>query len=108
MKVYGFEIVEKYVSEEGYLFKLIANEMGVVFLPHTREHRDSTMPGIRYADESKGNALAAMVKPGRIEFRFHHDFSDNRVKKIAQQMLQCPEFRFAANFTITYQARKII
>ncbi|MGE0608028.1 MAG: hypothetical protein AB7O62_13120 [Pirellulales bacterium] len=55
-----------------------------------------------------GNALAAMVKMRRIEFRFHRDFDDGRVRRIAESMLQQPELAFARSFDILYQNRLII
>lgn len=107
MVVYGFDSIASLLEHNSYLFKLLANDAGVVLFPHTTEHRDATQPGIRYADDSGGNALAAMVKPGLLEFRFHRDFSDERVRRIAQRMLALPELHFAADSTVTYQARML-
>ena len=108
MIVYGFESVLPLLENEGYLFKLLANDNGVVLFPHTTEHRDATHPGIKYEDDSKGNALAAMVKPGRIEFRFHRAFSDERVKQLAQRIRTLPELQFAESSTVTYQGRTLL
>ena len=108
MIVYGFDSIAPLLENDGYLFKLLANDTGVVLFPHTTEHRDATQPGIKYADDSRGNALAAMVKPGRIEFRFHRGFSDERVKKLSERILALPELQFALAATITYQARTLI
>jgi hypothetical protein len=108
MRVYGFDSVAPLLESDGYVFKLLANDTGVVFFPHTTEHRDATQPGILYADDSRGNALAAMVKPGRIEFRFHREFADERVKSLAKRILALPQLAFAQSFTVTYQARTLI
>ncbi len=105
MIVYGFDSIAPMLDNEGYLFKLLANDTGVVLFPHTTEHRDATQSGIKYADDSRGNALAAMIKPGRIEFRFHRGFSDDRVKQLAERILALPELQFASGATVTYQAR---
>ena len=107
MLVYGFDSIETMLEEDGYLFKLLANDTGVVLFPHTTEHRDATQPGIKYADDSLGNALAAMVKPDRIEFRFHKQFSDERVKELAVRMLDLPQLEFARSFVVTYQGRTL-
>ncbi|WP_145062123.1 hypothetical protein [Adhaeretor mobilis] len=88
--------------------KLLANDIGAILFPRTTEHRDVRQPGIRYADDSKGNALAAMVVPGRIEFRFHGDFSDERVRKLTEALLKHPDFDFASSFEVTYQGRVLI
>lgn len=107
MIVYGFDSIAPLLEQDGYLFKMLANDSGVVLFPHTTEHRDATQPGIKYSDDSRGNALAAMVKPGRIEFRFHQQFTDERVKTIAERMLTLPELNFARSFIVTYQARTL-
>lgn len=108
MNVYGLDSIQSLLDSEGYLFKVLANDSGVVLFPHTSEHRDMKQPGIHYADDSQGNALAAMVKPGRIEFRFHRDFSDDRVRNLAIRMLALPELEFARGFAVTYQGRTLI
>lgn len=108
MKIYGLDAVEKLLESDGYLFKLVANDQGAILFPHTSEHRDVQQPGIRYADDSAGNALAAMVMPGRIEFRFHNSFSDERVRQIIKDLLNRPDLAFAASFTVIYQGRVLI
>lgn len=108
MNVSGFESIKPLLDSESYLFKLLANDSGIVLFPHTSEHRDMRQPGIHYADDSQGNALAAMVKPGRIEFRFHSAFSDERVQDLAKRMLESPAMAFAREFTVTYQGRTLI
>ncbi len=105
MNVYGFESIRWLLDQEGYLFKLLANDRGIVLFPHTTEHCDATQPGIQYADDSQGNALAAMVTPGEIAFRFHRQFSDEHVGNLASRILALPEMTFAQSFKITYQGR---
>ena len=107
MIVYGFELVQEMLEQDGYLFKLLANDSGVAMFPYTTEHHDATQPGIRYAEESKGNALAAMVKPGRVEFRQHREFTDERVKLLWQRIIQLPEMAFALESDVTYQGRSL-
>ena len=108
MQIHDLNLVLPLIESEYYVFKLIANDTGVVFLPHTAEHRDSGKSGIHYADNYAGNALAAMVKPGFIEFRFHQGYSDARVQKIAANILAHPDLSFAAGFQVTYQGRILI
>lgn len=105
MVVYGIDSIAPMLKQNGYVFKMIANDSGVVVFPHTTEHRDATHAGIKYADDSRGNALAAMVKPGRIEFRFHQQFTDERVKHLVMRLLALPEMEFARSFIVTYQGR---
>ena len=108
MIVYGFDSIASMLEQDGYLFKMLANDSGVAFFPHTTEHRDATQSGIRYADDSGGNALAAIVKLGRIEFRYHRQFTDERVKQLAERILTLPELEFAHSFTVSYQGRILI
>lgn len=108
MEIYDLNLVLPLLESDYYLFKLIANESGVVFLLRTSEHRDAGRAGIRYADNYTGNALAAMVKPGVIEFRFHQGYSDARVQKLAARNLSHSELSFAAGFQVTYQDRLLI
>ena len=108
VNIHGLDSIEPLLRDGGYLFKLVANEQAVLLFPASIEHRDATRPGLRYQDDSAGNALAAMVKPGRIEFRLHRGFSDERVRLLARRMLGCPELAFAAGFAVTYQGRTLI
>ena len=108
MKVYGMESVESLLESDGYLFKMVANEVGVILFPHTSEHSDNHLPGIRYADDSAGNALAAMVKPGRIEFRHHQSFPEERVHRVATAILRHPELAWAWSFAVSYRGRTLV
>ncbi|TWU17860.1 hypothetical protein [Allorhodopirellula heiligendammensis] len=108
MNVTGMECVEALTDQEGYLMKLIANETAAHFFPYTIEHRDIRISGLNYEDDSAGNALAAMVKPGVIEFRHHRDFSDQRVREIAARIVASPVGEFASSFSIHYQGRILV
>ena len=108
MRLIGLNIVEALIAEPHYDFKLIANDTGVIFFPRSTEHRNAGQAGIRYADNYTGNALAAIVKPGRIEFRFHKEFTDDMVRDIAITILSDPLMAFAATFDVTYQNRFLI
>lgn len=108
MQVHDFDLVSAQIESDYFQFKLIANEFGVVFLPRTSEHRDAGRPNIKYTDNYAGNALAAMVTPGLIEFRFHKDFSDDRVQSLAEQIVRHPDLQFAADFKVTYQNRTLV
>jgi hypothetical protein len=108
MVLTGIESVQALLESEGYLFKLVAHDSAVHFFPHTIEHCDAKLPGLNYEHDSAGNALAAMVKPGLIEFRHHRQFSDARVRVIAERIVKHPEARFASSFAVTYQGRTLI
>lgn len=108
MVIHDFDLVSAQLELDYYQFKLIANEHGVVFFPLTTEHRDAGRPNIKYVDNYGGNALAAIVTPRLIEFRFHKAFSDDRVHSIAQEILGHPDLDFTVGFKVTYQNRTIV
>ncbi|MCA9248728.1 MAG: hypothetical protein KDA42_16495 [Planctomycetales bacterium] len=108
MKAYGVDWLETAADPERFPFKLIANERGVAFFPRTTEHRDVKYPGLSYEDDFQGNALAAMVMPGVVEFRYHAAFSDSRVRHVAHAIIKHPRVMFAAQFAVTYQGRSIM
>lgn len=86
-------------------FALIANDTAAHFFLRTTEHRDVKLLGLSYEHDSAGNALAALVKPGCIEFRFHRKFSNARVRAIAKRICSHPDAAFALSFAVTYQGR---
>ena len=108
MQVYGLDSIRLELDSGGYVVKLLANDHGAIFFPRTTEHRDAGIQGLTYKDDSKGNALAGMMSPGRIEFRHHNRYSDERVKRIARAMLNLPDLAFAREFKILYQGRILI
>ncbi len=108
MNVTGLDCVEAAIGEESHLMKLIANEAAAHFFPYTTEHRDIRVSGLNYEDDSAGNALAAMVKPGVIEFRHHRAFSDQRVRAIAARIVADPVGEFASGHAIHYQGRILV
>lgn len=105
MKIYGLDSIQPMLESDSYLFKLVANELGVIFFPHTVEHCDVKQPGISYSHDSAGNALAAMVLKGLIEFRYHQAFSDERVRNLSTAMQEHPDLFFISSFAVTYQGR---
>lgn len=108
MQWIGLESILPMIAEKHYQFKAIVNESGAIVFPVTTEHRDAGQTNIRYADNYEGNALAAMIKPGLVEFRYHQQFTDERVRKIAAEFLSHPALAFASTFSVTYQNRVII
>ncbi len=87
--------------------KVVLNCKGAIFFPASQEHRDQKAPGISYADDYAGNALAAMVSPGRVEIRNHRDFSESRVTAIMRAMYQQPELATLRGWRVTYRGRDL-
>ncbi|MFC1743054.1 hypothetical protein ACFL35_03595 [Candidatus Riflebacteria bacterium] len=92
-------------TREHFQFKMVFNEDGAIVFPVTMEHRDQKFKRISYKDNYQGNALAAMLMPGKIEIRFHADFDDERVKNIIIKIKDQPELEFLKNWRVVYQGR---
>lgn len=78
-----------------------------LFFPVTSEHRDQSGPNISYADNYKGNALAGMISPDRIEIRYHQDFIDEQVSEILSRILSHEQLACIAKYEALYQGRQI-
>ena len=87
--------------------KFILNEHGIVFFPATQEHREIKTHGLSYEDEYRGNAVAGLITPERVEIRFHKAFSDDRIRSIWFQVLRLPELSQAALGQLYYQGRAL-
>lgn len=107
MKVYGSDIATQAGRESLCYFKLLANESAIAFIPTTTQHRDYKAHGLNYDDDHGGNALAATVSPGRVDFRHHQSFSIERVRQIVEAMRRQPEFGFASDFEVTYHGKTL-
>ncbi len=105
MQVFDLDSFRSELQLGGYEVKLLANDRAVVFFPRTSEHREMKVHGLDYEDDSKGNALAVMMSPGRIEFRYHRAFSDARVRQIGTEIVRHPGLAFARDCQVSYQGR---
>ena len=112
IKVYGRDDVQPQLANEGYFFKGLLNAQAIAFFVariagHEVQHRDVKHPELSYEDDYKGNAMALVIKPKKIEIRFHDRFSDSEVGKITKEIKELPELEFARDFQVTYQGRVI-
>ena len=88
--------------------KFILNDSGIYFFPATQQHRDSKANGLSYEDDYRGNAVAGMVMPDRVEIRFHQAFSDDRIRTIWHSVLSSPELAKTRLGQLYYQGREIV
>lgn len=107
MNIIGADFLRSTLQSDGYYLKLILNDSAAHFFPYTTEHRDATLPGLCYKDESLGNALAATIKPRRLDIRFHRAFTDQHVATIVQRLLNHPDMQLLTGFTVNYQGRTL-
>jgi hypothetical protein len=87
--------------------KFILNDSGIYFFPATQQHRDTKSHGLSYEDDYRGNAVAGLVMPGRVEIRFHKAFSDDRIRTIWRSVLSSPELAKTRLGQLYYQGREI-
>jgi hypothetical protein len=87
--------------------KFLLNDSAIAFFPAAQQHRDMKLEGLSYEDDYRGNALAGVVTPGRVEIRFHRAFSDERVRGIWSCALSIPEVASAGLGRLYYQGREI-
>ena len=107
MVLSGVEFMLSLVKEDHFSAKMVFNEIGAVFSRVNQQHCDQKAEGISYEDNYKGNALAAMLAPGKIEIRYHQQFSDNRVAGIVASLMEQPRLSFMKGWQVTYQGRAL-
>lgn len=108
MKALCLESIAQYLANEGYFVKCVANSSAAVFFPGSIQHREVKRDGVSFEDDYQGNAMAATITPGRIDIRFHKDFSDDVVMSIFGDLPALPELGWAASFTVQYQGRTLL
>ena len=91
----------------GFSAKMVFNDRGAIVFPVQRQHREMKAEGISYEDEYRGNALAAMLMPGRIEVRYHRAYTDADVARMVRAIVSTPELGMMAGWVLTYQGRAI-
>jgi hypothetical protein len=107
MLLIGVEYLAGLVRQGGFSAKAVLNAKGAVFFSVRQEHRDQKAVGISYEDDYRGNALAAMFAPGRIEIRYHREFADRVVARIVTGLLADPRLAFMKGWQVTYQGRAL-
>jgi hypothetical protein len=105
MVLAGVEFMISLVEEDHFSAKMVFNESGAIFFRANQQHCDQKAEGILYEDNYKGNALAAMLAPGKVEIRYHKHFSDNRVASIMASLMEQPRLSFMKGWQVTYQGR---
>lgn len=107
MLILGLEHIQSALAKPHYEAKAVLNQHGIIFFSATRQHRDQKAEGISYEDDYDGNALAAMLYPGRIEIRYHRSYTDDDVAGIIDLMRADASLTFMGACSATYQGRPI-
>lgn len=107
MHLSGVQFLSSLVAQGGFSAKMVFNQNGAIFFPVNQQHRDQKANGISY-DEDKGNVLAAMLAPEKIEIRYQKNFSDQRVATMVSSLLAQSELSFMRGWQVYYQGRKVL
>lgn len=107
MFLIGANFLAKAVGQGGFSAKAVLNANGAIFFSTSQQHRDQKADGISYEDNYEGNALAAMLAPGKIEIRFHKEFTDRAVTEIIASLLAHPDLGFMKGWKVLYQGRTL-
>ena len=107
MVLSGVEFMLFLVEEDHFSAKMVFNDSGAIFFRVNQQHCYQKAEGISYEDNYKGNALAAMLTPGKVEIRYHQQFSDNRVASIVASLMEQPRLSFMKGWQVTYQGRAL-
>lgn len=103
MLIIGLEFITSQLSQEYFTAKLVFNAAGAIFFPVHQEHRDQKLEGISYEDDYRGNAMAAMLAPRRIEVRYHAGFTAQQVARILAELAQQDGLGFIRDCELTYR-----
>jgi len=107
MHLQGVEYIQAEAGKPYFSAKMVFNAKGAIFFPVHQQHQDMTGPGIMYRDNYLGNALAAMLAPGRIEIRYHKGYTDPQVAQLIASLKEHIELSFMADWAVTYQGRPL-
>jgi hypothetical protein len=102
LELHGLETIASELSQPSYLVKCLLSETAVAFFPAFTQHTDMRVGGMRYADESQGNALAATITPKRFVIRLHSKFSSEMVAGIVTRLLALEEMAWARPIPFSY------
>lgn len=105
--IIGAQIVAKLFSGEVQWAKAVFNARGAIFFRAIEQHSEQKAEGISYEDNSKGNALAAVITRDAIEIRRHNSFSDEAVAAIVRNLISCSGVSGLSGSRVTYGGKPI-
>lgn len=105
--VMGADRLRWLTEQPAFSAKAVLNEHGVLFFPPSGQHKDQKATGISYEEEYQGNALAATISPGRLDIRFHQQFTEERVMRIVSRLASESQLQFLRGWDVTYQGKAI-
>ena len=107
MLIIGLDQIKPDLLQQHFTAKMVFNAHGALFFPTSEEHQTQSADQISYEDNYKGNAMAAMLAPNKIEIRYHKAFTDAQVARIIKALKAHPELVFMSDWQTTYQGRPL-
>jgi hypothetical protein len=107
MNILGADYLQRLADAESFTAKMVFNDRGAYIFSVQSQHRDMKAPGVSYDLDGRGNALAAMLKPGLIEIRFDPRFNADRVVGILRRLLAAPELAAMKGWRVTYKGKPL-
>lgn len=107
MIVEGVQLIQRSAAQPGQTCKFILNDSAIVFFTTLQQHNSVKSHGLSYEDDYRGNALAGTFGSGKIDIRFHRDFSDEHVRNIWSRVCAQAELSFLKPWPAFYQGRKL-
>jgi hypothetical protein len=87
--------------------KFIMNDAGIIFFSATQQHRDVKTLELSYEDDYRGNAVAGLILPERVEIRYHSTFSPEHVRNLWSQVLTNAKVARAGLGALYYQGKEL-
>lgn len=107
MQIMGAEYLCSLIEQESFSAKAVFNQNGALFFTVRQQHCDNKAEGVSYEDNYKGNALAAILVPGRMEIRYHRGFTDGRVSEIVRALMRDGRLKALREWRFLYQGREL-
>ena len=107
MNITGADYLRRIARTENFMAKMVFNDRGAYVFSARFQHRDMKSPGVSYDHDERGNALAAMLKPGLVEIRFDSRFINDRVMGILRKLMASPELAALRGWKVTYKGKPL-
>jgi hypothetical protein len=102
LNVTGQDSITTELSQPSFLVKCLLSESAAAFFPARIQHSEFRAGGLRYEDDSRGNALAGTITPRRFAIRLHAKFSPSLVARLARDLLDHPDLAWASGVPVFY------
>jgi hypothetical protein len=96
------------VAKTGYRLKAVVNSRGIVVGPMSLQHTELRAPGVAFLGDTTGDAVAAVIYNGRIEFRAHPAVDGDAASDSLHRVLAAhPALAPLRGFEIVYGGKKL-